>query len=74
MSGTHHEAGGHRSCGVPVVVSKEVPFQHEKQRLGSTYEFDRHLLVIEEIGALKNDTERSLTDLLADSVVDSHHV
>ena len=34
-----------------------------------TYEFDRDLGVVQEIGALEDDTEGSLSNLLADSVM-----
>ena len=34
-----------------------------------TYEFDGNLLVVEEVGTLKDDTERTLSDLLSHSVV-----
>lgn len=39
-----------------------------------TYEFDGHLLIIQEIYSLKDDTKRPFTDLLPDSVVDAHYV
>jgi hypothetical protein len=42
--------------------------------LGRTYEFDRHLLVVEKVGALENNTKGSFTDLLTHSIVDAHHI
>lgn len=39
-----------------------------------TYEFDGHLLVVQKVGALEDDTERTFTDLLADTIVDTHYV
>jgi len=39
-----------------------------------TYEFNGHLLVVQKVGALEDDTERTLTDLLAYAVVDTYHV
>jgi hypothetical protein len=42
--------------------------------MGRTYKFDSNLLVIQEVGALENDTEGTFTDFLADTVVDTHHV
>jgi hypothetical protein len=40
----------------------------------ATNEFDSDLLVIQEVGALKDDTKRSFADLLADAVVDTHNI
>ena len=37
-------------------------------------ELDGNLLLIEQIGALKDDAERALADLLADAVVDADDV
>ena len=42
--------------------------------VGATYKLDSHLLVVEQVGALENDTERALTDLLAYSVVDTDDI
>lgn len=39
-----------------------------------THEFDSNLLVVEEVGTLKDDTKRSLSDFLAHAVVDTHYV
>lgn len=36
---------------------------------GSTYKLDGNLLVVQQVGALENDTERALANLLADAVV-----
>jgi hypothetical protein len=41
---------------------------------GRTYEFYSDLLVIQEVGALENDTKGTFTDFLANTVVDTHHV
>ena len=41
---------------------------------GSTYKFDGHLLVVEQIGAFENDTKGALADLLAYSVVDTDDI
>lgn len=40
----------------------------------ATNEFDSDLLVVQEVGALKNDTKRSFTDFFADTVVDTHNI
>lgn len=40
----------------------------------SRLEFDGDLLVVEQIGALEDDTERALSYLLADAVVHANHV
>lgn len=42
--------------------------------LRGTDEFDGDLLVVEQIGAFEDDTKRTLTDLLAHTVVDTHYV
>jgi hypothetical protein len=34
-----------------------------------TYELDGNLLVVQKIGALENDTKRTLADLLSNSIV-----
>lgn len=69
-SGTHHAVEEHRSSGVPVLVSLEfITALHNM-----TYEFDGHLLVVQKVGALEDDTERTFTDLLAHAVVDTHYV
>lgn len=39
-----------------------------------THEFDGDLLVVQQVGAFENDTERTFTNLLANSVVDTHNV
>jgi hypothetical protein len=37
-------------------------------------ELDRDLLLVEQVGALEDDAKAALADLLADAVVDAHHV
>ena len=37
-------------------------------------ELDSNLLLIEQVGALENNTEAALANLLADAVVDAYHV
>lgn len=39
-----------------------------------TYKLDGDLLVVEEIDTLKYDTERTLSDLFANSVMHPHNV
>ena len=51
-------------------VSKNQPHR----RLDSTHEFDGNLLIVEKIGALKDNTKRALSNLLANAVVHSHDV
>lgn len=46
-----------------------------RYRLGSaTHKFDGHLLIVEQIGTLKDDTKGALPDFLSDSVVDADDV
>lgn len=40
----------------------------------STYKFDGHLLVVQQVGTLKDDTKGTFTNLLSHSVVDTHYV
>lgn len=39
-----------------------------------TYKFDSHLLVVQEICALEDDTEGALADFLSYPIVDTHDV
>lgn len=39
-----------------------------------TYEFDSDLLVVQEVGALEDDTKGSLANFLAHTVVNTHHI
>lgn len=41
---------------------------------GITDKLDSHLLVVQQIGAFKNDTKGSFTDLLSYSVVYTHYI
>lgn len=45
-----------------------------RQRGRNSYKFDGDLLVVQEVGALKDDTKGAFTDLLAHTVVDTHHI
>lgn len=40
----------------------------------SRFEFDGHLLIVQQIGTLENNTKGTLSDLLADPVVDADDV
>jgi uncharacterized Zn finger protein len=40
----------------------------------ATHKFDGHLLVVEQVGSLENDTKGTLSNLLADPVVDADDV
>lgn len=40
----------------------------------ATYEFDGHLLVVQQIGSLKDDSKGTLSNFLADPVVDADDV
>lgn len=40
----------------------------------ATHKFDGHLLVVEQIGSLKDDSKGTLSDFLADPVVDADDV
>lgn len=71
MSGTHLGVGVHRFSGVPDFrLVRGLP----RQRGRVTYEFDGDLLVVQEVGAFKDDTKGAFTDLLAHTVVDTHYV
>jgi hypothetical protein len=39
-----------------------------------TYEFDGHLLIVQQIGAFENDAEGALANLLADAIMHADHV
>lgn len=39
-----------------------------------TYEFDGNLLVVQQVSPLENHTERTLSDLLADTVVNTDDI
>lgn len=62
----------HHSFGVPVYVL--VAQQATVTRHDLTYKLDGHLLIIQEIGTLKNHTKRPFTNLLSHSVVDTHNI
>ena len=62
----------HHSFGVPVYVL--VVQQTTVTRHDLTYKLDSHLLIIQEIGALENNTKRPFTNLLSHSVVDAHNI
>lgn len=62
----------HHSFGVPVYVL--VAQQATVTRRDLTYKLDSHLLIIQEIGTLKNHTKRPFTNLLSHSVVDTHNI
>lgn len=70
-SGTHRGAEEHRSCEVPVFGQFGCMCSVHRNE---THEFDSNLLVVEEVGTLKDDTKRSLSDFLAHAVVDTHYV
>lgn len=40
----------------------------------ATHKFDGHLLVVQQIGSLKDDSKGTLSDFLADPVVDADDV
>ena len=46
----------------------------QENDLCTTYEFDGNLLVVQKIRSFENDTKRTLSDLLADSVVDTDDI
>lgn len=78
MFGTRRAAGGHRSFWVPIQQPqyKRPEFGDEGSigRVMGTYKLDGDLLVVEEIDTLKYDTERTLSDLFANSVMHPHNV
>lgn len=72
MSGTHRGVGVHRFFGVPDFgLARGVS---PRRRARGTYEFDGNLLVVQEVGALKDNTKGAFTDLLAHTIVDTHYV
>lgn len=71
MCGTRHEAGEHRSYAVPVGVRLD---DRRKDVVMGTHEFNGDLGVVQQVGALEDDTERTLADLLADAVVHADDV
>jgi hypothetical protein len=70
-SGIHRGAGVHHFSGVP---NSRSATRLARQRRRGSYEFDGDLLVVQEVGALKDDTKGAFTDLLAHTVVDTHHI
>ena len=72
MSDIHPGVVEHRSFGVPVYVL--VVQQATEKENDLTYKLDSHLLIIQEIGALENNTKRPFTNLLSHSVVDTHNI
>ena len=61
----------HRSYEVPVSVSQV----HILEVLNEdTHEFDGHLLVVQKVGALEDDTKGTLSNFLAHTVVDAHYI
>lgn len=63
----HLAIEGHHFSLVPA----DLLVSHDKPRLlaRESYEFNRDLLVVEQVGALEDDAERSFTDLLAHTVM-----
>lgn len=47
--------------------------EHESERPG-TYKLDRNLLVVQQIGALKDDTKGTLANFLANAVVNTDDI
>jgi hypothetical protein len=41
---------------------------------GGTDEFDGDLLIVQQVGSFENNAERTLSNLLADSVVDADDI
>ena len=56
---------------VPVLRLAELP---NEWRAICTYELDGNLLVIQEVCAFKDDTERALSDLLSDAIMNANDV
>jgi len=87
MFGTRLSVGVHRSSSAPekrgsrisnhdptTTTKNHRPSEEAKQRKGQTYKLDRHLLVVQEVCALEDDTERALTDFLPYAIVDAHNI
>ena len=64
------ELGSIAFPGFLIGSARRLAGQGERER----YEFDGDLLVVQEVGALENDTKGAFTDLLAHTVVDTHYV
>ena len=63
-----------RCIAFPRFLFWDQPGGSVERRGASTYEFDGDLLVVQEVGALENDTKRTFTNFLAHAVVNAHHV
>lgn len=85
MSCIHRAIEEHRSCVVPATQPRLVHHRQinpqkalsekESQRPRVvTYEFDGDLLVVQQIGSLKNNTKGTLADLLPHPVMDADDV
>lgn len=48
--------------------------RHGTELMGETHEFDSDLLVVEKVGPFKDHTERALSDLLANSIVNTDDI
>lgn len=74
MSDIHPEAVVHHSSWVPVYLVSIVTYRKRRLKETTTYEFDGHLLIVQEICSLEDDTKRPFTDLLSHPIVDTHYV
>lgn len=48
--------------------------KREMRETEYTHKFDGHLLIIEQIGTLKDNTERSFTNFFPNAIVDTDHI
>ena len=76
MSGTRREVAVHHSCVVPGSISTFPSLRRPSLPRGEveTNKFNGHLLIVQEIRALEDNTERSLADFLPHPVMNTHHV
>lgn len=70
MFGTHLVIEARHSFWVPISVQHTVGFQNR----GVADKFNGDLLVIEQIGALEDDAEGPLSDLLTDAIVNANDI
>lgn len=70
MFGTHLVIGAHHSFWVPSSIQHTV----ECQNWEVADKFNGDLLIIQQIGAFKYDAKGSLSDLLADAIVNADDV
>lgn len=72
MFDTHPSIGERRSFAVPKPVSSLIFTMHRKAM--ATHKLDGDLLIVQQVGALEDDTKRTLANLLPNPVVHTDNV